>query len=127
MKLREGNVFIPVSQSFCSQVGGGLCLWIRGVSTSGQGLSASGFRGEGWLMYIPQGRHSPVGACLWARGMFTSGQTLPQADTPQADSPPRQATATKACGTHPTGMNSCFFLGGGGERLSISCNCEMQI
>ena len=45
-------------------------------------------------------------------------QILPRADTPQADPPPQQETATKACGTHPTGMNSCFF-GGRGETFNF--------
>ena len=48
-KLRGGNVFTPVCQSFCSQ----------GVSTYGSGMSASGSRGSVHPLDTPLGRHLP--------------------------------------------------------------------
>ena len=84
-KLRKGNVFTPVCQSFCSQgstpVHAGICH--------------------------PQGRHLPW-AAPWQTPPWadTPRQTTPWAQPPGET--PHKQTATAADGTYPTGMHSCF-------------------
>ena len=86
-KLRKGNVFTPVCQSFCSQGG---CL------------------PQCMLGYTPLGRHppNPVHA-----GIHTP---LPSAcwdtHTPLCQVHAGIDMATSADGMHPTGMQSCWNL-----------------
>ena len=115
-KLRKGNVFTPVSQSFCSR-GGGVV-----VSASVH----AGIHPLGRPPHDPTkcmlGYTPPLSAC-WnththpAQCMLdTHNPPLPSAwwDTHPPHPvhggihPPLPPTATAADSTHPTGMHSCF-------------------
>ena len=99
-KLRQGNIFTGVCQSFCSQ--GGVCLsacWDThppGRYTLRAGTPPS-----------PRQVHPPAGTS--SGQVHTPGRcTPPGAGTlpsPRAGTPPPMVTA--ADGTHPTGMLSC--------------------
>ena len=82
MKLRQGNIFTGICQSFCSQ-------------------------GRGCLADTPQADTSQavIPPRQTTQADTSPGQIHPpSADTPQADDP---LAATAADGMHPTGMLSC--------------------
>ena len=79
-KLREGNVFTPVCQSFCSQEG--VWPWALWVCLP---LGP----GEGGVWQTPPGRH-PLDRHFQGR-------------------PPPKEPVTEAGGTHPTGMHPCHM------------------
>ena len=86
--LEQGNVFTPVSQSFCPR-GGGVCLWIWGVSTTPPPLDTP------TPMDTQPPAHTPT---HWTHTSSPPGLT----HTPLTPS------AIGAGGTHPTGMHSCW-------------------
>ena len=86
-KLRQGNIFTPVCQSFCSQ-----------------GVSASGLGG---VCQTPPRQTPPH------PGQIPPGQTPPWADTPLGRHPPARCMlgyGQQAGGTHPTGMHTCLKI-----------------
>ena len=92
-KLRQGNIFTGVCQSFCSQEGGVSQHALGQTSPPGQTPSPLGRH--------PLDRHRP--------GPIPHGQNPPWADTPSwADTP--LPTATTAEVMHPTGMHSCCVV-----------------
>ena len=105
---------LPLVRSVC------VCLWVRGVGVHPQdrhGVSASGSGG-----CSPLGRHI-------SEADTPPGQTPLQADTHRQTPHPRQETATEACGTHPTGIDSCFFGEGGDFQFpeTVRCKYEWQL
>ena len=80
MKLRKGNVFTPVCQSF---MGGKAC--VAGGMHGGGTCMVGGVRGRG---------HAWQGACVMG-GIAWQGEVCVAGET-----------ATAADGTHPTGMLS---------------------
>ena len=96
MKLREGNVFTPVCQSFCPQ---GACLGGR-VSTFGSGGCTPPGHKHTHTPTHPLGTHTS-----WAplkHPLAPPGHTYPPTDTPTL-----VEMAIEAGGTHHTGMHSC--------------------
>ena len=96
-KLREGNVFTPVCQPFCSQ-GVGVSASL-GVSTSG---------GEGCLH--PGGGLHPRGICIQKgeRRCLHLGRSASRWGKLGNPSPlDTTGHGQRAGGTHPTGMYSC--------------------
>ena len=90
-KLRKGNVFTPVCQSFCSRGGGGCLPQCMLGYTPPSPTDA------------PLGRHPLPSAC-W------DTHPLPSAGWDTHTPCPMHAgidVATAADGTHPTGMHSC--------------------
>ena len=86
-KLRKGNVFTPVCQSFCSQ----------------GGVSAS----------VHAGIHTPIPGQTSPWADTPQADTLPGKTPPGRHPLPVHAgidMATAADGTHPTGMHSCFSV-----------------
>ena len=93
-KLRQGNVFTPICQSFCSR---------RVVSASVHtGIHIPG-RTTPWQIHSPgPGSLPPLDICTPWPG--PPARYTPQADTPSGRYTP--TTVTAADGTHPTGMFS---------------------
>ena len=90
MKLREGNVFTPVCDSFCSQ---GVSLWVWAwCGRHPPGPESDTPRHNPWTQ-IP--RHTPLYTDTHLR---------------HPRSPHPLEMATEAGGTHPTGMDSWFFF-----------------
>ena len=94
-KLREGNIFTPDGQSFCSQVGGGrgACM-ARGMVVGGMfGMGVCVALGHVWPeACVTGGVHGgghAAGWHVWWEGMHAG------------------KIATEAGSMHPTGMHSC--------------------
>ena len=79
--LRKGNVFITVCQEFCPWGGGG------GKEACVAGRHA--WQGHAWWGMCMAGRACMIGGYAWQRGM--------------------RGRRDGHC-THPTGMQSCYFL-----------------
>ena len=99
-KLRQGNIFTGVCQSFCSQEGG----------VSQHALGRGMYPSMHWVRHppgqIPPGQTHP--------GQTPPAPTPPRTEPPWADTPSLAdtptPTATAAEGTHPTGMHSCCVV-----------------
>ena len=121
----QGNVFTPVCQSFCSQVG---CLpqcmlgythppgrytplgryTLRAGTACGQAPPRAGTPPP-WAGTPPPKQVHPHPLAGNPLGRYTpQAGTPPGRYTPQAGTPP--TTVTAADGTPPTGMLSCFYL-----------------
>ena len=103
-KLREGNVFTPVCQSFCSQGGGesaqppyadlgiGQTPWMQTPWQTLGGLGRPPLDGE------PPGGPHPL------------SRPHPGCRPPMDETSPPPGIRQQAGGTHPTGMYTCFIL-----------------
>ena len=108
-KLREGNVFTPVCQSFCSEGGGGSAqppyadLGIGQTPLDADPLADLGGVGQTPLDGEPPRWTPPpeqTTSCM---------QTPPHADPPWMKPHPPEIRQ-QAGSTHPTGMYTCFIL-----------------
>ena len=128
-KLRQGNIFTPVCQSFCSQVWGvcstpvgrpwgvGQNPWTQTPQADPLGRPGCRPPGRPPPMQTPLGRppwmQTPLGSppgqtpqmqSSWMQiplDADLSGCRLPRADSPGCNPPPE-------IGQHPTGMHTCF-------------------
>ena len=114
-KLRQGNVFTPVCQSFHSQEAG--CLADTSLVDPGQTPP----------VYNPQvdtPRQTPPVA--WT-DTPTRWADTPWADSPRTDTPAPGRWLSAADGTHPTGMHSCcqvLFFKLVCSKLKIKQTCD---
>ena len=149
MKLRKGNVFTPVCQSFTSQGGvypsmhwvGGVCLWTWGcVILVWRGVSASSLWGS--LTHTSPWADTPnrqIPPSQTPPRQTPPRQTIPIGRQPPSQTPPRQillrqtpppphqVTVTTADGTHPTGMHPCLIVVPSLDYLDTLHNADHKI
>ena len=102
-KLRQGNIFTGVCQSFCSQG------WGVSASVHPRQVHSHPSRQVHPLpRQVPQGRYTSPQAGTHPPGKYTPHrQVPPQQVHPRAGTPP--TTITAADDTYPTGMLSCYM------------------
>ena len=113
-QCKKGNIF----KGFClSMEGGGVCLWVQGISGSGSRglpLRLGGLythqtdTSQADLTPHRQTPHPHPHRAPLAGNPFPPGRHTPTQTYHARQTPPKTATAAE--GTHPTGMYSCFRL-----------------
>ena len=108
MKLRRGNIYTGVCQSFCSQVEVCLPQCMLGYTRPQGRYTPCGKHTPHPLAGTPPGRYNTSREAPRQRyplGRYTPGRYTPSEAPPGSTPPP---TVTAADGTHPPGMLSCY-------------------